>query len=307
MNNVVSISTKRMNSLLDASAVISSSSPEGDDIGFLHPTFCQVGLPRSRVEGRVFERRCGNAVIRVESGALWDGESYVDQPLPYGTRPRLLLMYLTREYLRTQERQIDLGDSMRAFLSVLNIRSSGGARGGITGFKQQIGALAASRMMVGYNTSSGMARTRNADQIAEEFEAWSVLGGKGQDGQRSLWPGSLTISRQFAETIAESAVPLDMRAVEELQGSSLALDIYSWLTHRLCRLKAPSKLYWANLREQFGKEVADDKTFKRNFNQAMKQVLPVYPMAKVTAERGGIRLYPSLPPVPKTQVAISQG
>jgi hypothetical protein len=63
-------------------------------------------------------------------------------------------------------------------------------------------------------------------------------------------------------------------------------------------------LHWENLREQFGQEYADPKNFKKEFRQAMRQALAVYPDARVEEVAGGILLRPSLPPVPKIQVAV---
>ncbi|MBH1829254.1 replication protein [Stenotrophomonas maltophilia] len=296
---------KKDSKLIEASASIMGTAPEGDDIAFLHSTFCQVGLPRSRPKADVFERRSGNAAIRLEAGVLFDGQDFVKQPLPYGTKPRLLLLHLTRSYLRTGDRTIDLGDSVRDFLAnTLNIDASGGKRGGMTGFKEQIKAFAACRMVIGYNMPSGAVRSRPAERIVEEFEAWPEL--NVSTGQRSLWPSSITISADFAASIAKASVPLDARAIQAIQDSALAIDLYVWLAHRLHRLDRPTILNWSNLREQFGQEIADSRTFKRNFIKALRDVLAVYPTAKIEDVFGGIRIHPSLPPVAKTLVAVGK-
>jgi hypothetical protein len=291
--------------LVEASAEIMGAAPEGEDIAFLHSTFCQVGLPRSRPKGNTFERKSGNAAIRLEAGTLWDGQDYALQPLPYGTKPRLLLLHLIRSYLRTGDRTIDLGDSVRDFLeNTLNIDASGGRKGGMTGFKEQIKAFAACRMVIGYNMPSGAVRTRPAERIVEEFEAWPELNDR--TGQRSLWPSSITISADFAMSIQKASVPLDARAIRAIQDSALALDLYAWLAHRLHRLDRPVVLHWASLRGQFGQEIADPRTFKRNFVKSMRDVLAIYPNAKVEDVFGGIRIHPSLPPVAKTLVVVGK-
>lgn len=82
------------------------------------------------------------------------------------------------------------------------------------------------------------------------FEAWVR-----HDGESlGRWPGSMTLSAEFFATLLEHAVPLDGRAIEALQGSALALDVYAWLAHRLCRVRRIGgvKLSWRNLRDQFG-------------------------------------------------------
>jgi len=134
-------------------------------------------------------------------------KDYIKQCLPYGTKPRLLLLHLIRSYLRTGDRVIDLGDSVRDFLeNTLNIDASGGRKGGMTGFKEQIKSFAACRMVIGYNMPSGAVRTRPAERLVEEFEAWPELNTR--TGQRSLWPSSVTISADFALSIQKASVPL---------------------------------------------------------------------------------------------------
>lgn len=293
--------------ILQAQIDIMGTPPAGDEIVFLHSTFCQVGLPRSKPKTKVFERRSGTAAIRLEAGSLWDGHNFVEQPLPYGTKPRLFLLHIIREYLRTRDREIDIGDSMRDFLvNSLNIDASGGKKGGITAFKQQMLAFAACRMTIGYNLDDQSVRTRPERLVEElQIEAWQsgkrIASGPGR--QRSLWPGKLVISPEFAKSIEAASVPLDARAIRPIQDSALAIDLYSFMAHRLYRLKSPARLTWANLRDQFGQDFADPKNFKATYLKALRDVLNVYPQAKIEKINGGLLLRPSQPPVPpKIQV-----
>ena len=114
------------------------------------------------------------------------------------------------------------------------------------------------------------------------------------------------VTQEFFDTLVSHAVPLDPRALGALKHSALALDVYSWLAHRLCRVRKVEgvKVSWANLREQFGQEYADPRDFKKKLRIALRQVLTVYPDAKVEPATGGIVLRPSLPPVAKTQVLV---
>ncbi|WP_407242317.1 replication protein RepA [Escherichia coli] len=113
------------------------------------------------------------------------------------------------------------------------------------------------------------------------------------------------MSEGYYNGLIDSAVPLDNRALHVLKGSALALDIYAWLAHRLHRIEGrPVMLYWMKLREQFAQEYSGknaDKDFKRAFMPALKQVLSVYPAAKVEQVKGGLLLYCSPPPIPYKQ------
>jgi hypothetical protein len=262
---------------------------------------CQVGLPRSRTDARTFERQNGHVSILLEAGRLYDGRDWVDQPLPYGTIPRLVMVYVSSEAKRTKQRRIEIGDSIRQFLTALGMQTSGGQRGGYTALRRQMEALAACRLTLGMH-AEGRVVTVDAKPI-KRFEAWLQ-----QDGeQRTLWPGVLELSEDFFNTLTTHAVPLDYRALAALKHSSLALDIYTWLAHRLCRIRSPGgvQLSWQNLRDQFGQEYSSSKDFKREFRHALRQVSTVYPQARMSDVAGGIMLYESRSPLSRTTVSIA--
>lgn len=51
--------------LLKAGALIADRRPSGDELAFTHAVLCQVGLPRSEVEGREFMRQSGDAWVNI--------------------------------------------------------------------------------------------------------------------------------------------------------------------------------------------------------------------------------------------------
>lgn len=280
-------------------AEIMDSPPDRAD--FLHTVMCQVGLPRSRTDARTFERHNGHVSLLLEAGKLYDGIDWIDQPLPYGTTPRLVMVHVSSEAIRTQQRRIEIGDSIRQFLTSLGMQTNGGPRGGYTALRRQMEALAACRLTMGMH-EEGRVVTVDAKPI-KRFEAWLQHDGT----QRTLWPGVLELSDDFFNTLATHAVPLDYRALGALKHSSLALDIYTWLAHRLCRIKAPGgvRLSWENLREQFGQEYSTSKDFKRKFRHALAQVSAVYPQARLSDVPGGLMLYESRAPLSPTSIALS--
>lgn len=276
--------------LVDAAA--DTLSGPSDRPSFAHAVLCQVGLPRSRVQGETFERTSGNASMRLRSGELWDGKAglWVKQPLPYGTRPRLGLVHVSSEAVRTRNPIVEVGNSVREFLCRLGLDDSGREYRTFTG---QMRSLAACEMRLGVG-----AKTVTMQPI-EEFEAWLHPTGN----QRTLWPGTITLSARFFESLQESAVPLDPRALAGLSHSSLALDCYTWLAHRLHRVRAPGeRISWKALKGQFGQEYADERDFRREMKKALAAVVGVYPSARLEDVRGGIILKPSPPPIPKLMV-----
>src|SRR5581483_1065951 len=133
------LSAPTVRRMVGAAADIMQDPPERAD--FLHAVLCQVGMPRKRTEGRTFERHSGTASMLLEAGRLWHRGSWQEQPLPYGTRPRLVMVHISGEAVRRRSRQIEIGQSMRDFLVLLGIEPNGGPRGGYTMFKKQMEAL----------------------------------------------------------------------------------------------------------------------------------------------------------------------
>lgn len=286
-------------SLIESSATILQDAPSGSDIAYLHAILCQVGLPRGpkAVEGQtVFERICGGAALRVTAGALWNGAELVQQPIPYGANPRLVLAWLNTQAVKTRSAVIPVGESAAEFLRLLGKQSTGGRNGTLTSFKKQIQALAACHMTLGFN-AAGRAYTYNGQPV-KQFEAWIT---PRDEHQRPLWPGVVTFSDDYYKSLIDHAVPQDVRALYALKGSALAMDVYAMLAERLHRITGrPVVLHWKALREQFGQEYtgADpDKDFRKSFVLALKKVLAVYPKANVKQVYGGLMLMPSPPPI----------
>ena len=94
---------------------------------------------------------------------------------------------------------------------------------------------------------------------------------------------------EFYRAITERAIPVDLCALNVLKGSALALDIYSWLVHRLSYLKRPTTIPWELSQVQFGGEYANNKSgrynFKMDFRRQLEAVLQIYSEAKVAADQ----------------------
>ncbi len=286
--------TPQENKLLDVATDIATTPPSGEDMAFTHAVLCQVGLPRAKVEGREFMRQSGAAWVNVQAGYLDEGKGPVQQPIPYGVMPRLALAWVSTYAVRHGAREIPIGDSAAEFLRLMLGADtvSQGAR--YTTLRKQMHALAACRLQLGFR-----GRTFNGQPV-EQFDAWVA---DGKAGQRSLWPGVMKLSEGYFNSLMDSAVPLDNRALHALKGSALALDVYAWLAHRLHRIEGrPVILHWKSLREQFAQEYTGkdpDKDFKDAFLPQLRNVLAVYPQAKVKQVTGGLMLMGSPPPIPK--------
>ena len=95
----------------------------GGDVGFLHSFLAQVGLPRKRVtnpDGSPalwYERRSGNCALAVQAGKIDNGKEFVLQPIPYGPKPRLMLMDICTRAVQARSAEVDLEPSVRQYLA----------------------------------------------------------------------------------------------------------------------------------------------------------------------------------------------
>ena len=283
---------------IKALTTIANRAVDAGDPDYLPAFFCHVGLPRSSYDGLSFERQSGTVSLQIGGGKTFNGKGWEQQPIPYGAIPRLALIHITSEAVRTQSPIVDVGNSVYAFLEALGVGNNQAAR---RNARKQMIALGACTMRLGRVVErDGKRFAQTVDgRPFNQFEAWI----DDTEGQRALWPTSLTLSEPFFDAIIKSAVPLRHDALAQLSGSALALDIYSWLAHRLCRVKrGGTEISWSALSEQFGQEYSDRKNFKRRFVAQLNNVLKAYPEARVQIIHGGIRLETSPTPIPRSTV-----
>ena len=262
---------------------------------FQHSVLCHVQLPRTKTIERRYEKVSGQSSLLIEAGALWTGKEWVQQPLPYGIKPRIAFMHIISEAIRTQSPRVDVGRSTRAFMKELGLDLNGRS---YAEFRRQIAALSACRMTIGFGNMTIEAKP------VEEFNTWDGVNSQNETYVQ-LDPGVIQLSSKFFATLIDHAVPLDPRAISGLQHSSLALDIYTWLVQRICRVekRGGDEIPWTRLKEQFGQDYKNRHSFKRDFLKSLLAVKTVYPAARLEEGAGCLTLYPSAPPIPKTMVA----
>ena len=274
-------------------ALLPSDAPSGDNrnLLFLHPVLCQLGLPRRPlpITVRHVERASGGDWLRLEAGRMQRGGHPVDLPLPSGTRARLALLHICTHVVRTGETDIELGETGRHVLRTLGIGSPSGHD--MRRVRDQIDALSMSTITLGM--------TRDGDdRTVRTVVARSVVAWQGTDR------GVMRLSADLVRAIHDAGVPLDGTHIATLRRSTLALDLYTWLAHRLWRVRAAvgERVSWSAIQAQFGpygtagRWTGDE--LRRAVRRALADVMTVYDRARVDdcGERGLV-LRPSPPPV----------
>jgi hypothetical protein len=272
-----------------------------DDLSFQHTVFCQTSLPY-RDPGddvRLWQRKQGAVSLRVEAGAAWHPETgkWVELGLPWGTKPRLILAHLNAEAIRKGSPVIEVESSLTAF--VRRIRGFKHGRE-IRTFKEQLSRLSVAIVRL------AMMREDRAFQINTKIVTKFDLWPENDERQRVLWPSTITLSREYFDSLREHAVPLREADLAALAHSAMALDIYSWLAQRLRRIDRRRTAFvpWEALWQQFGPDYERIRDFRRVFLVALRQVLARYQAARVELDEKGMTLRDSEPPVTERLVQL---
>ena len=289
--------------LLDTHMDILATPP--DELSFLHTVSCLCALPARRPPPgvTVWQRQQGRAALLVEAGRAWHPvkKAFVQLPLPFGPKARLVLMHLNTEAIRSRSPVVEVERSLTAFARRLLQGNDPNGRE-IRAIKEQLSALSTATIRLAVD--AGDAATQINTQIVGALDLWP----DDEDArQRVLWPATVRLSTDYFESLARHAVPLDERAVAALAHSATALDIYAWLAQRLHRIPPgrPQFVPWPALHEQFGQGFTRLRAFREHFLEVLRQVASQYPEAKVEADRqAGLTLAASPPPVLKRFVSL---
>ncbi len=268
--------------------------PVGTDLGaanslaFMPRLFVLTTLPHRRPKGNRFERVNGWQTLRMVAPRRIG--------LPYGVYPRLLLMFITTEAVRRKSREIHLGTTPNDLARKLGLSVISGPRGTERRLEAQLHRLL--HMRLDWQTSLGLApRSSESVSVAASGTPWL------KPLQRLLprklsWQAQIVLGRDFLEEIRRSAVPVDLRAIHQLNGSPLALDLYTWLTYRMSYLRKPTLIPWEGLQVQFGADFSRDRDFRRHVLGRLSQVVSIYPEVRVASRPTGLLLLPSPAHIP---------
>lgn len=290
---------KALSRLLDAAVDIKMNpeTPENEK-AFLARQLVQVTLPHSN-PGNVpaWQRKNGNLTLSIRPG--WNHKKNEAIGYPYGTIPRLLLFWLTTEALRTGSRRLELGDSLAEFMRDLGLDPGrGGPRSDARRLRDQMERLFRSTISFDYKQDTGPIQgSRWLDmQVAPKGELWWDIR---LPEQATIWGSWIELGEDFHNALISAPVPVDMRALQALKSSAMALDFYAWAVWRSFTVAQSGKaqfIPWRGLMQQMGADYNNPDDFRRKAKAAMKKVMLVYPGLKVEQVDGGINLLPSSRP-----------
>lgn len=240
------------------------------DICYLSSIFIQASLPHSKVYGASFERSSG-----------WYKLGIYGENIPYGTIPRMILIWITTECLRTQSKILSLGNSITDFVRKIGLYPVSGSGKTNENVKDQLIRLIKSNFIFQYSANNSVAISSR--QIISD----AVL--NFEIGKSS----TITIDGKFYEDITKRPVPIDFSIIQNLSRSPLSIDIYCWLTYRMKALRKPLSISIKSLMYQFGSSYSSEKHFKSELMSSTEKILKLYVNCKIEIDKNALTLYPS--------------
>jgi Plasmid encoded RepA protein len=280
-------------------AAASYMADEDSGIGFLYSGWCQAALPHRRLpDAKGWQITSEHVTLVVEPGMRPGLASPEAIGVPYGSRARLIMLYLQSEALRTSSRQVELGRSMREWLHKMGIPAGGKSISAIRDQAERI-----SRCRLSLNISTGRNRS---DLVNQSIVDRAIFLDPGDTAQGELFLEKAQLSESFFAELQRHPVPLEDAAIRAISNNSMALDLYAWLAYRLHALKKPTPVSWSALKGQFGSGFGNTKHFRPTFLDNLNLALAVYRDARVDLTDRGVDLYPSKPPVAPRQIAVGK-
>lgn len=263
-----------------AEIAVQVMSDDGSGRAFAHPVMCLTTLPyRAQPERDAWFRTNGPATLTISPTPDRHNRYY---GVPYGSKARLILLFLQTEAMRSNSRQIELGQSMRGWLTRMGVAIGGK---NLAEVRAQAQRIERSLISVTFDEPSG------------RVASWqdTIIRGSFQGGAESEIL-AVEVSESFFRALKERPVPVLEAAIRSLGEQPVALDIYLWLAYRLHALEAPICLSWPALFAQFGGGFALMRQWKPKFLRHFEAATAAYPAAETEVMDAGIRLHPSPPP-----------
>ena len=206
-------------------AAFAFMSDENLRTAFLFSGWCQTALPHKRLpDDEVWMLKADYVRLMIEPGSVEEGGKPVRVGVPFGSRARLILLYLQSEAIKTNSREIELGRSLRVWLGKLNVPIGGKSMREV---REQ--ALRISRCRMTFQIS-------NADKtgfINQNIVDTSMFT---HENEGHLLE-TVKLGESFFDQLKRHPVPLHEAAIRAISNNSQALDIYCWLAYRLHSLK----------------------------------------------------------------------
>lgn len=257
---------------------------EGQRLAFTHPGLCLTVLPYKRTpDDQSWVRDRGSIALSIHPLPGDDGRR---RGVPFGSKARLILLFLQAEAVKTRSRTVELGPSMARWMTRMGVPIGGTSYRIIEEQAERI-----EHCVLTFTHRGPTGKVRWQDSIVRG--SFDPFGRRGGDPVQAK---TVELSETFFEALLKHPVPICERAIQLLGERCMPLDIYLWLAYRLHSLDQGVAVSWKALFQQFGANTRQLKHFKPRFSRDLDMALAAYPDARVVLDEDGVTLYPSPPP-----------
>ncbi len=260
-----------------------------DDLRHIHSVLAHCTLPYDRpaADIREWNKKQGRMQLSVTAGKLLspDGQ-WIDQPLPWGTRARLILIHLCSEAIRNKSPDIQVEDSLSGFIKSMGFTVTGGKNGTLAAFKEQINALAACSMRIGL-FDGNRAKTVNTQPFSS-LDVWLSP----EPDHHLMWPSTISFSKEFYDTLKKHAIPVNTHALRAFSNSARKIDLIIWIGYRIFNIERPVLMSWDALCSQWGENYARFSNFRRDFHKDIMLIKEVFPKLPIKFDDLGCTFSP---------------
>ena len=257
-----------------------AASEADPDRGFMARMMALCSLPRSNPGNRLqYKRVNGPYTLAMTAG--------VNNKLPFGNFPRLILAWVSTEAVRTQSRGLVLGRSLAEFMRALGIYNSGGQPQ--TRLRNQMDRLFHVSVQLIYEDEG--AKAGISSFVADRTEFWW---NKRKPNESSLWgeqnlSGGAVFQRDHPQP--RTARPEHPYGPQALLPGSRSLPVAE--TYRTFALRAPLRLTWQHLYHQFDADPSKAgnhdtvQYFRRKVLRELKKIKLAWPGLNYATAPGG--------------------
>jgi hypothetical protein len=288
--------TKSAKKIINKAVEIAMNPATSKDTAFTSTHLVQANLPHSKPKTDTWSRKNGSLTLGIQAG--FDFEKNESVGLPYGSLPRLVIVWLVTEAIRTKSRRLELGESLAGFMREIGLNPDNGTgkRSDAKRLKEQMEKLFMAKFSFTWtqtdekNGSTGY-KWLNMD-VSNRGELWWDIKNPNQGAIFGSW---VELGEEFYKAIIANPMPLDIRALITLKQSPLALDLYMLMNYEAYKAQKNGKKHfipWSSLHEQMGAEYSNVKDFKRYLKISLRKVKAVSPFLNVSDDIGGLTIAP---------------
>ena len=260
----------------------------------------------------VWGRDCGR--VRIELQADWErkrnGDIKTDKEtglakaaFPYGSLPRLAMLWLITEVTKNKQQRVTLGSSIYDFLDKIGyVQTSRNSRN----LEKQLHRLFNCQVSLYQADPNGKGFGFQTNRIADELALWWDLKEPANTG---LFDSYVLLSERFYKDILSHGYPVDMDIVKLFHSEPMVLDVYMWLSYRMFAINTADKPYflsWDNLSMHFC-NYKNPREFRRHFRNVVRKIEKVWTKLDLDVGRNGMTIRPSALSVPTKSPKLDLG